>query len=143
MSHLGIRDDGPGQPPWCRGNATAVPATSITGAESFMPSKPCEIFRASESNWAHNRSAILYAPSGTLQLPITLHSTVQFAWPEVRGIRRVTATFAIWSYSGYSRILSMTKVTNSASVFFSLVPMPHVLLGLESLACPLHPEMSI
>src|ERR1700730_279718 len=30
MSHLGIRDDGPGQPPWCRGNATAVPATSKT-----------------------------------------------------------------------------------------------------------------
>src|ERR1700724_3816848 len=30
MSHLGIRDDGPGQPPCCRGNATAVPATSKT-----------------------------------------------------------------------------------------------------------------
>src|ERR1700730_11017425 len=30
MSHLGIRDDGLGHPPWCRGNATAVPATSKT-----------------------------------------------------------------------------------------------------------------
>jgi hypothetical protein len=79
-------------------------------------------------NCACNRSTILYAPSGICQLPFTVHSTRQFARCEACGIRRVTATLAIWSYSGCSRIFSTTKATNSAAVFVSMVPYPGLVI---------------
>ena len=71
-------------------------------------------------NWACNRSTILYAPSGICQLPLTLNSTRQFAGCEGCGIRGMTETPAMWSYSGCSRISLTTKATNSAAVFVSM-----------------------
>ena len=79
-----------------------------------------EVIGESEIELACNRSTILCAPSGICQLPLTLNSTRQFAGCEGCGIRRMTETPVMWSYSGCSRISFTTKATNSAAVFVSM-----------------------
>src|ERR1700737_1219855 len=117
MSHLGIRDDGPGQPPWCRGNATAVSATSKTAiaAGAVVLNRP-PITRGTDSSNPSPSSEESRANLKTTSGPLGFRDSIAIRVPKKTPAAMITDTGKVAGVKPATGRLCQAGLREKASV---------------------------